>query len=316
MSTTSLYRKYRPQKFGDMIGQDYIVKILHNQIQGNKVSHAYLFCGSRGTGKTTTAKIFASELTDVLDIFEIDAASNNSVQDVRDITDKVKYPPVRGKYKIYIIDEVHMFSGAAFNAFLKTLEETPSHVIFILCTTEPHKILPTVQSRCLRFDFRSASEKDVAKLLERVTKKENILIDKESIALISTAAAGAYRDALSFLETISSFANGSQITGSTVAMVLGSVPPEVLNALLDSVKKCDFKKIIETCGKIFERGVNAGLLVRNMLEQIKQRIIKGEDYMAIFRSFSELELSIKNSVDPRASFENTCLVAGIDGNAK
>ena len=323
----SLYRTYRPKTFDQVIGQDHIVKILKNQIAANKVSHAYLFCGSRGTGKTTVAKIFARTVSAAspdeqkkasflvhgdLDIFEIDAASNNSVQDVRDIIEKVKYPPVNSKYKVYIIDEVHMFSGSAFNAFLKTLEDTPSHIIFILCTTEPHKILPTVQSRCLRFDFRPACEKDIQKVLTTVLKKENVAATDDAIKLITAAACGSYRDALSFAETVISY-SGTQITADDAAQVLGTVAPETLTLLLNQIKEKKINSITKTCDTIFQKGININLLIKNFLEIIKKEFITGPAGQPqvghIFKIFSELELSIKNSLDPKTHFENTCLLA-------
>jgi len=309
---TSLYRRHRPTSFAEVIGQDYIVKILQNQIANKKIAHAYLFCGSRGTGKTTIAKIFAREINGNakggadLDIFEIDAASNNSVQDVRDLIDKVKYPPVASTYKIYIIDEVHMFSASAFNAFLKTLEEPPAHTIFILCTTEPTKIIPTVQSRCLRFDFRPATDADIKKLLSTVMKKEKLSADAPAIEMLATAGSGSFRDALSYAETVAGFTNGAPITEIHVAEVLGTVPPELLRTLFTHIKSNKISDIKSTCKKIFERGINTNLLVKNFLETVKTET-PFEPH--IFRTFAELEMSIKSSLDPRIHFENTCLLA-------
>jgi len=305
----SLYREYRPKKFESVVGQDHIVKILKNQIANDKVTHAYLFCGSRGTGKTTVAKIFARTMSSDLDTFEIDAASNNSVQDVRDIIEKVKYPPVNSKHKVYIIDEVHMFSGSAFNAFLKTLEEAPAHVIFILCTTEPHKILPTIQSRCLRFDFRPASDKDITKVLTGVLKSENITADDDAIKMLVSAACGSYRDALSFAETVIAFCGQKQINAPAVADVLGTVAPETLSQLLAHIKSKDTKNIVKTCNTIFDKGININLLIKNLLEVIKADFLTNKETGTIFRIFSELEMSIKNSLDPKTHFENTCLLA-------
>ena len=319
----SLYREYRPKTFNQVIGQDHIIKILQNQIKNNKIAHAYLFCGNRGTGKTTVAKIFSTMIVNSpqqqgnkamlslgLDIFEIDAASNNSVQDVRDIIDKVKYPPVSGKYKVYIIDEVHMFSSSAFNAFLKTLEEPPAHAIFILCTTEPHKLLPTVQSRCLRFDFRPASAEAIQKLLKDILKKENIAASLEAVKLLAEAGCGSFRDALSFTETVINYCGEKEITEDDVVTVLGTVSSETLKSLLTEIVNGNTKKITQICAETFKKGINAGILVKNFLSVIKAEFLKNPAvYGKIFKLFSELELSIKTSPDVFWQFENTCLLA-------
>ena len=310
----SLYREYRPKKFNEVIGQDHIIKILQNQINNNKVAHAYLFCGNRGTGKTSVAKIFAKELNKEkngeLDIFEIDAASNNSVQDVRDIVEKVKYPPVVGKYKIYIIDEIHMFSSSAFNALLKTLEEPPTHIVFILCTTEPHKLLPTVQSRCLRFDFRSVSIDLIEKHLKNILKKENIIASDDAVKLLSESGCGSVRDALSFTETVISYCGQKEITEKDVVTVLGTVSGETLKKLLNAIINSDINNITVICAEIFSKGINAGMLIKNFLTIIKKELLKNFSvYEKVFRQFSELEQSIKTSTDVFWSFENTCLLA-------
>ena len=220
MAYQALYRKYRPKNFDEVVGQEHIIQTLNNAIYQNKIAHAYLFCGPRGTGKTTTAKIFAKMLncenenkpceecenckmasqSSHPDIIEIDAASNNGVEEVRNLIDKVKYAPLSGKYKIYIIDEVHMMSTSAFNALLKTIEEPPAHVIFIFATTEPNKVLSTIISRCQRFDFSKVSQKDIEKRLKIVCKKENIEIEEEAISLIAQLSDGGMRDSLSILD--------------------------------------------------------------------------------------------------------------------
>ena len=244
----ALYRKYRPKTFGEVVGQDHIVKTLENQIKLDKISHAYLFTGSRGTGKTSSAKIFArainclnpqngspcgqcevcKALTDNnMDILEIDAASNNGVDEIRDLRERVKYPPVVGKYKVYIIDEVHMLSSSAFNALLKTLEEPPKYVVFILATTEVHKLPATILSRCLRFDFRLVSLEDLSALLKKILTEEHIEFDDQSINIIARAGEGSVRDTLSIADRCVSFA-GDKLTAEKVISVLGISKRETL----------------------------------------------------------------------------------------
>jgi DNA polymerase-3 subunit gamma/tau len=329
----SLYRVHRPKSFAEVIGQEHITRTLINQIERGKIGHAYLFCGTRGTGKTSVAKIFANSVNCLnfkdgnvcgsceyckktadgsLDVFEIDAASNNRVEDVRDLIEKVKYPPVFGRYKVYIVDEVHMFSQSAFNAFLKTLEEPPSHVIFVLATTEAHKLLPTVQSRCLRFDFRTASTKEIEKLLSDVFAKEKIKISAEAISLIAKCGQGSFRDALSFADMVAAY-TGGDITLDAINTVLGAVSQEVLEGLLSSVCANDVKKIIEFCDKIYSVGRNANSVVKDFLEVIKGAYVQGgteaEDCIEVYKVLAETELNIKTATDARAMFEGACLLA-------
>lgn len=245
----ALYRKYRPKKFADVIGQNHIIKTLQNQIALDKVGHAYLFCGSRGTGKTSTAKIFAREINCTcggsgtcgfcndnlsLDILEVDAASNNGVDEIRDLREKVKYPPVDGKYKVYIIDEVHMLSPSAFNALLKTLEEPPKHAVFILATTEVHKLPATILSRCMRFDFKLVSVEELSNLLKKVFTSEGVSFDEQSINLIARAGEGSVRDTLSIADRCVSFA-GNNLTHSTVVEVLGATEKQSLIDIADTI---------------------------------------------------------------------------------
>ncbi len=227
MAYVALYRAYRPQKFADVVGQEHIIKTLQNAIRINKVAHAYLFCGPRGTGKTTLAKIMAKALNctsgpaiepcdhceicegiqkgTVPDVIEIDAASNNGADDIRSLRDSVKYLPSVGRYKVYIIDEVHMLSNAAFNALLKTLEEPPQHVVFILATTEPYKLPNTILSRCQRFDFQAISTEDILKRLKIVVNQEGIRVSEEALNQIAFSAEGGMRDALSLLDQCISY---------------------------------------------------------------------------------------------------------------
>lgn len=243
MDYIALYRKYRPQIFDDVIGQDHIINTLRNQILRDKVSHAYLFCGTRGTGKTSTAKIFARAVncpnakanngnpcgecsvcreqgSANLDIIEMDAASNNGVDYARDIREKVQYPPVNGKYKVYIIDEVHMLSVGAFNALLKTLEEPPAHAMFILCTTEVHKIPTTILSRCMRFDFRLVPTATLTELISGIYDKEGKKYEKEAVSAIAQAGEGSVRDCVSIADRCLSVSSG-KLTYNDVLQVLG-----------------------------------------------------------------------------------------------
>ncbi len=213
-------RKYRPLGFEEVVGQEHITTTLKNAIDNNKLAQALLFCGPRGVGKTTCARIVArmingfEEKVEVnsLNIFELDAASNNSVEDIRNLIDQVRYPPQFGKYKVYIIDEVHMLSNSAFNAFLKTLEEPPSYAIFILATTEKHKVIPTILSRCQIFDFNRIQVSDIAKQLKKVANREAINIEEEALHLIAQKADGALRDGLSIFDLMVTFSSGSQVT--------------------------------------------------------------------------------------------------------
>src|SRR5690554_4568063 len=253
MSYVALYRTYRPKFFKDVYGQKVIVQTLQNALLHEKFAHAYIFSGPRGTGKTSVAKIVAKTLNclkapvkepcgkcdiclgidkgDVPDIIEIDAASNNGVDEIRDLRDKVKYAPSVGKYKVYIIDEVHMLTQAAFNALLKTLEEPPKNVVFILATTEAHKVPATILSRCQRFDFKNIEIKDIEENLKVIVNKENLKISDEALYAIANTAEGGMRDALSLLDQVISFTN-DEITEEDVYKVSGGLSRRFINELL------------------------------------------------------------------------------------
>ncbi len=261
MSYTALYRKFRPQEFSDVKGQDHIVTTLQNQINADRIGHAYLFCGTRGTGKTSVAKIFARAVNCLhpvngspcgeceicrsiaagssMNVIEIDAASNNGVDNIREIREEVAYAPTEGRFKVYIIDEVHMLSPGAFNALLKTLEEPPEYVIFILATTEVHKIPVTILSRCQRYDFHRISLDTITLRLQELLEKEGIQAEEKAVRYIAKAADGSMRDALSLLDQCIAFYLGQELTYDSVLSVLGAVDTEVFARLLSMVKSGD-----------------------------------------------------------------------------
>lgn len=290
----ALYRAYRPQTFKDVVGQEHIVKTLKNQIQNNNVGHAYLFCGTRGTGKTSTAKIFARAVNcedsvneepcnecevckDILndnnmDVIEIDAASNNSVDDIREIRENVKYTPAKCKYKVYIIDEVHMLSQGAFNALLKTLEEPPSYVIFILATTEPHKIPATILSRCQRFDFKRVTVKDMSSRMKEICEDVNVEVDDRALNLIARNSQGALRDALSILDQCMSFSE-NKIEYKDVVDLLGTVNVEQLFEMADYVIKEDTKKCLEILNEFVIWGKDIKNLIDDLIDHFRNLMV-------------------------------------------
>ncbi len=294
MAYKSLYRKYRPTTFDDVSGQTFIIKTLKNAIATNKISHAYLFSGTRGTGKTTIAKIFAKNVNcmnlidgnacgkceicttentdDIQDIIEIDAASNNGVDEIRELKNKIKLAPVLCKYKVYIIDEVHMLSTGAFNALLKTLEEPPSHVIFILATTEPQKIPITIISRCQRFDFKKLSIIDIKNRLKYIAEKEHINITDDCLDEIAKMSDGAMRDAIGLLDQVSSF-NEDSITIDDIYQISGSVPFKKIYELIDSYINEDIENILKTTEEIYNEGKDFIKLTFDMLSIFKDVLI-------------------------------------------
>lgn len=276
MSYTALYRKFRPDRFEDVKGQEHIVTTLQNQIKAERIGHAYLFCGTRGTGKTSIAKIFAKAVNcehpedgspcgqcatckaiaagASMNVIEIDAASNNGVDNIREIVDEVSYSPAEGKYKVYIIDEVHMLSIGAFNALLKTLEEPPSYVIFILATTEVHKIPITILSRCQRYDFRRITIDTIAARLRELMDEEQIQVEEKALRYVAKAADGSMRDALSLLDQCIAFHFGQELTYDKVLDVLGAVDTEVFGRLLRHVLNRDVAGCIGLLEEIVMQG--------------------------------------------------------------
>lgn len=293
MAYQALYRKYRPSNFDEVVGQQPIIQTLKNAIVQNRIAHAYLFCGPRGTGKTSIAKIFAKMLNcedesnkpcgkctnckmvqngSHPDIIEIDAASNNGVDEVRNLIDKVKYAPMQGKYKVYIIDEVHMMTTGAFNALLKTIEEPPAHVVFILATTEPNKVIPTIISRCQRFDFNKVSQKDIEKRLSIVCKEEKIGIDPEAISLIAQLADGGMRDSLSILDQCIAYCS-SNITVDNVREIYGVLTTSDIGKLFEHLYAHEVDALIQQIQECSDKGMDLKRLTSDFITLLKESII-------------------------------------------
>ena len=276
MSYTALYRKFRPVEFEDVKGQEHIITTLKNQIEANRIGHAYLFCGTRGTGKTTVAKIFAKAVNcehpvngspcgecamcrsiaagRSMNVIEIDAASNNGVDNIREIREEVAYRPTEGKYKVYIIDEVHMLSIGAFNALLKTLEEPPEYVIFILATTEVHKIPITILSRCQHYDFKRISIETITDRMRDLMQEEQVEVEEKALRYVAKAADGSMRDALSLLDQCIAFYLGQKLTYDNVLEVLGAVDTDVFSRLLRSVIRRDVPKVLDIVDDLVMQG--------------------------------------------------------------
>lgn len=294
MSYKALYRRFRPKVFEDVIGQEQVITILKNQIKSSNIAHAYLFTGTRGTGKTSTAKIFARVVNcldpedanpcnrcevcegilteSIMDVIEIDAASNNGVDNVREIRENVKYPPSKGRYKIYIIDEVHMLSTGAFNALLKTLEEPPSYVIFVLATTEPHKIPATILSRCQRFDFKPVKIKDIMGRLAYICNEIGIEYEEEALRLIAINSDGALRDALSILEQCISFSE-SILTYESIVSILGMVNYEFIFNVVNHIAKKDTSGVLTLINQMVMEGKDIGQLMKDLIGHFRSLLL-------------------------------------------
>ena len=295
MSYTALYRKWRPASFGDVKGQDAIVQTLKNQITSQRAGHAYLFCGTRGTGKTSIAKIFARAVNcehpkdgspcnecasckaiasgSSMNVVEIDAASNNGVENIRDIREQVQYPPTEGRYRVYIIDEVHMLSIGAFNALLKTLEEPPSYVIFILATTEVHKIPITILSRCQRYDFKRISLETIADRLQELTTAEQIEVEERALRYIAKAADGSMRDALSLLDQCVAFHFGKALTYENVLEVLGAVDTSVFTQMFRAVEEGRTRDCILILEEMVVQGRELGQFVADFIWYLRNLLL-------------------------------------------
>lgn len=315
MAYLALYRKYRSKTFEEIVGQEPIVKTLKNALLQNKVAHAYLFSGPRGTGKTSIARLFAKALNceqglghqcnvcenckamnnnSHPDVIEIDAASNNSVDDARSLIEKVRYSPMLGKYKVYIIDEVHMMSSSAFNALLKTLEEPPSYVVFILCTTEPHKVLPTIVSRCQHYEFKKIDDKDLIKLIKKVLLNEGVSASDEAIHLITELANGGARDALSLLDQIIAYSD-KKIEVSDIEQIFGLTSISDKITLLKFISKGDTLNVLNKFNQFISKNVDVERLVSELLVILKDILIyqktKNIDLLISLNEISVKELS-------------------------
>ncbi|MBQ7467020.1 MAG: DNA polymerase III subunit gamma/tau [Clostridia bacterium] len=353
----ALYRKYRPQNFDEMIGQKHIVQTLVNQIKNDKIGHAYLFCGSRGTGKTSTAKIFARAIncmhpkngnpceeceacralkaSNNIDILEIDAASNNGVDEIRDLREKVKYPPVNGKYKVYIIDEVHMLSPSAFNALLKTLEEPPAHAVFILATTEVHKLPATILSRCLRFDFGLLSVEELSGLLKKIFKQEGITAEDSAIEVIARAGEGSVRDTLSIADRCVSY-SGDNLTFKNVTEVLGTTERESLFSISEILLSGNLGGGLLQLDSVLSSGKSPLVLSKDLISYFRDLLViitlkdkaktmiavpdeifhkmlnqaKDENYnkiVSFIYNLSEVEAELRYSISPRIVLETAII---------
>jgi len=303
MSYIVLARKYRPQKFDDVIGQPHVCRILKNAIAQERIGHAYIFSGQRGTGKTTVARIFAKVLNckkgpvvepcnecenckqimegNSIDVLEIDAASNRGIDEIRALRDNIKFTPISSKYKVYIIDEAHQITDAAFNALLKTLEEPPPHVIFILATTEPQKIPLTILSRCQRFMFLPITSENITKQLLTISEKEKFNIDKEAIALIAKIANGSLRDSLSILDQIISISSDEKITYKKVVELLGLSPTELISSIVDTIISKNSGDILEKTQYIANQGYDFIQIARDLREYFRKLIFISLDKEAV-----------------------------------
>ncbi len=358
MAYLALYRRFRPSGFDGLIGQDHIVRTLKNQISTGRIGHAYLFCGARGTGKTSAAKIFARAINCLspadgspcgkcetckaladganLDILEMDAASNNKVENVREIREKIQYPPVSGKYKVYIIDEVHMLTTEAFNALLKTLEEPPKHAVFILATTEVHKLPSTILSRCMRFDFRLIPTPLIAENIGKIYKEIGKDYDEEAVTAIARAGMGSMRDALSIADICVSYKN-EKLTYNDVLEILGATDSSKITELIENILRSDTGAALETVESLTESGKSVGVLCKDVIARLRETIVcktcagakkilslpddvfesvshaaSLADEHRILRTieiFSEAEGAMRYSVSPKILLECACIKA-------
>jgi DNA polymerase-3 subunit gamma/tau len=291
-SNLALYRKYRPESFDEVIGQDHITKVISGSLKAGKVAHAYLLCGPRGTGKTTIARIIAHELgTSTNDIYEMDAASNRGIDDIREINDNVRTLPFDSKYKIYILDEVHMFTKEAWNALLKTIEEPPEHVIFILATTELEKIPETIVSRCQSFIFKKPNDAVLSEHIKNIAKKEGYKLEEGGAELIALLADGAFRDALGTLQKVISFGKDKVINISEIEEITGAPSTILVDDFLDSLATNDIEKGFLAIEKATKQNIDIGVYIKMILYKLR--------YALMLRYVPSSKKSIENTISER-----------------
>ncbi|KOF55617.1 MULTISPECIES: DNA polymerase III subunit gamma/tau [Clostridium] len=333
MAYTALYREWRPKNFSEVVGQEHVTVTLRNQVKNNRIAHAYLLCGTRGTGKTTTAKILSKAVNCLnpkdgepcnecemckkinegmaIDVTELDAASNNSVDDIRNIIDDVQYPPHEAKYKVYIIDEVHMLSQGAVNAFLKTLEEPPQNVVFILATTDPHKLPITILSRCQRFDFKRIKKDAMVNRLREIVTAQGVFADDKSLNLIARMSDGAARDAVSILDQAISVGNG-KIEYEKVLDMLGLVTNEYIFKLMDCIIDKNVEACIRTIDEIVFSGKEIGIFIKDLIEHVRNlMMIKVSKNPEEVLDMSSENLSIVKEQSKKVRIEETMRYIGI-----
>lgn len=307
----ALYRVYRSKTLGELVGQEHITMTLQNTVKKGSVAHAYLFTGPRGVGKTSVARIFAHDINNLpydinethIDIVEIDAASNRRIDEIRDLRDKVHIAPVNAKYKVYIVDEVHMLTKEAFNALLKTLEEPPAHVIFILATTEFHKLPETIVSRCLHFTFRPITTESVTSHLEKIAQKEKIKINKDAVQLIAEHGKGSFRDSISLLDQIRN--SDDAITRETVERALGYVGRGAVSALIEKMQAGDTNKVLQLLGSLYLLGATPESVAAQLSSSLRELLISGRPAFAQDETFKLLRglLRVPASREPKAELE-------------
>ncbi len=321
MAYEVLARKYRPKTFGEVIGQEHIVKTLSNSISQGRIHHAYLFSGARGTGKTTTARLLAKALScekgptsdvcqscdacvgisggNFVDVQEIDGASNRGIDEIRNLRENIRFAPVSGRYKVYIIDEAHQITGAAFNALLKTLEEPPKHAVFILATTEPQSIPPTIASRCQRYNFRLLTSDEIVSSLEKIIKNENILAEPNVLTLMAKYSGGSMRDAQSLLDQAISY-SGNKLTMDSLRELLGVLPENFINDTFSAVSGSDSKKIIECLNDVVKSGHDLSLFISEMLSYSRLIIL---DKIGVESNLSDFEKEVVEKHEKNFSVE-------------
>jgi DNA polymerase-3 subunit gamma/tau len=314
INLTSSASEYRPKSFNDMIGQDAIVKTLNNAIKNDNIPQALLFCGPRGVGKTSCARILAKTINNLEDdfeynIFELDAASNNSVEDIRNITDQIRIPPQTGRYKVYIIDEVHMLSNQAFNAFLKSLEEPPEHVVFILATTEKNKILPTILSRCQIYDFKKVDNESIIKLLSKICKEKKVKYEDGSLSLIAERSDGSIRDSLSIFDRLVSFTD-SNLTISEVTSNLNVLDFNTYFKISELITKKDIPGILNLYNEVYIKGFDDLNFLNGLSKHLRELLIyslNSSDKLSDYKN----ELS-KRYLDHSKDIPNDYLISMIE----